>query len=101
MRFKEKCLGVDPGLVANSILFSEINESEGYALPTAHFWELWNSEQRDLVVRLRFIPMPIGEELGAGCKWIVRLPTHVRDYVSYSPPSQTHSIGEIIGEALL
>ena len=36
-----------------SILFSEINELEGYALPTAQFWELWNSEQRDLIVRLR------------------------------------------------
>lgn len=82
----------------NSTLFSEIYEALGYAIPTAHFWDLWNSEKRDLVVRLRFIPMPIGFELGAGCKWIVRLPSHVNDYVSYNRPSETRSVGSILSE---
>lgn len=76
------------------MLFLEVNEPEGYAIPTEDFWDLWNGPKRDLVVRLRFIPMPIGFELGAGCKWIVRLPTHVADYVSYNPPSVTRPIGE-------
>ena len=81
-------------MVVNSILFSEINELEGYAIPTAAFWDLWNGPKRDLVVRLRFIPMPIGLELGASCKWIVRLPTHVQDYVSYNPRWQTRRMSE-------
>lgn len=85
-------------MIVESTLFSEIYESLGYAIPTQDFWDLWNSDKRDQVVRLRFIPMPIGFELGAGCKWIVRLPSHVKDYVSYNPPSGMRPIGDVISE---
>ena len=87
-------------MVVNSILFSKVDTDAGYAVPTVHFWDLWNGPKRDLVVRLRFIPMPIGDELGAGCKWTVRLPSHVEDYVSYNPPSETRFIAEILYETL-
>lgn len=84
----------------NSSLFSEVYESLGYAIPTQDFWDLWHSDRRDLVVRMRFIPMPIGFELGAGCKWIVRLPSHVEDYVSYNPPSKMRPLSELLVEAV-
>ena len=87
-------------MVVDSILFSKVDTDVGYAIPTVHFWDLWNGPKRDLVVRLRFIPMPIGDELGAGCKWVVRLPTHVEDYVSYTPPSDTRLFGDVIHDCL-
>lgn len=66
-----------------SFLFSEINQAKGYAIPKEPFWELWHSEKKDALIRLGFIPKPIGLQLDAPCEWIVLLPTHTTQYVSY------------------
>lgn len=64
-----------------SALFSKINETVGYAIPTDKFWKMWNSDQRDLLVRVRLIPKPLGFELGESCRWVV---VRESDYVSYA-----------------
>lgn len=65
-----------------SILFDRIEVLAGYAIPNANFWEMWNSEQKDALIRARFIPQPRGYEFNESSKWIVLLPHVVPDYVS-------------------
>ena len=57
-----------------SFLFTTIDLEKGYAVPSKHFWDLWNSEKQEAVRRLGFHPRPYGELVGSTAKWIVALP---------------------------
>lgn len=65
-----------------SILFSKINIELRYGIPTDKFWDMWNSEKKDALIRARMIPKPIGFELGEETKWVVKFEN---DYVSRMP----------------
>ena len=68
--------------IYESFLFTEINTEKGYAVPSKHFWALWNSEKRTTVRRLGFQPRPFGELVGSKAKWIVNLPRHRGNHTS-------------------
>ena len=58
-----------------SFLFDEIFPEQRYAIPNAHYWEMWNSDKKDALRRLGFVPRPHGELVGEPPgTWIVSLP---------------------------
>lgn len=60
-------------IVYKSFLFDEINLQEGWAIPSIHFLEMWNSEKREAVARAGFTLIPVFEgEKRVG--WKVLLP---------------------------
>ncbi|MYB65652.1 hypothetical protein F4X73_13260 [Candidatus Poribacteria bacterium] len=54
-------------------LFTEINVVKGYAVPTEFYWDIWHSDQKDLLHVFSFSPHKA--EYG----WVVRLPCICRD----------------------
>ena len=46
-------------LIYKSFLFKEIHFNEGWAIPSKHFLEMWNSDKREAVIRSGFTLLPV------------------------------------------
>lgn len=71
-------------------LFESVNLNAGYGIPTDHYWKLWHSPQKAMLIEAQLVPRRLGYELGANCGWVVILPVQREGY--------TRAVGDLMAE---